>query len=133
MENTRNEFLDNFVDMCRREEEENRFKVVTICSSSKFGHRIPEIEKELTMQRYIVLDPILVYTGIYHDANFVKDNKSMLLEMHRKRILMSDLIYVVNVNGYIGEEVQHVIDFAIEHGKGVLLLEHDDRFVKSAG
>ena len=133
MENARNEFLDNFVDMCRREEEANRFKVVTICSSSRFRHRIPEIKKELTMQGYIVLDPILFDTGIDHDANFVKNNKSMLVEMHRRRILMSDLIYVVNVSGYIGEDVQHEIDFAIEHGKGVMLLEHDDRFVKSAG
>lgn len=119
MENTRNELLDNFADMCRREEEANRYKVVTICSSNGFRHRIPEIKKELTMQGYIVIDPVLFDTSINRDANFVKDNKSLLIEMHKRRILMSDLIYVVNVGGYIGESVQHEIDFAIEHGKGV--------------
>lgn len=30
MENARNKLLDNFADMCRREEEANRYKVVTI-------------------------------------------------------------------------------------------------------
>lgn len=132
MENTRNELLDNFADMCRREEEANRYKVVTICSSNRFRHRIPEIKKELTMQGYIVIDPVLFDTGIDRDANFVKDNKYLLIEMHKRRILMSDLIYVANVGGYIGESVQHEIDFAIEHGKGVMLLEHDDRFCKTA-
>ena len=132
MENTRNELLDNFADMCRREEEANRYKVVTICSSSKFGYRIPKIKKELTMQGYIVIDPVLFDTSVDRDANFVKDNESLLIEMHERRILMSDLIYVVNVSGFIGEHVQHEIDFAIEHGKGVMLLEHDDRFCKAA-
>ena len=132
MENTRNELLDNFADMCRREEEANRYKVVTICSSSIFRDRIPEIKKELTMQGYIVIDPVLFDTSIDRDANFVKDNKSLLIEMHKRRILMSDLIYVINVGGYIGDSVQHEIDFAIEHGKGVMLLEHDDMFCKKA-
>lgn len=130
MENTRNELLDNFADMCRREEEANRYKVVTICSSNRFRYRIPEIKKELTMQGYIVIDPVLFDTSINRDANFVKDNKSLLIEMHKRRILMSDLIYVVNVGGFISEHVQHEIDFAIEHGKGVMLLEHDEDFVK---
>ena len=133
MENTRNELLDNFADMCRREEKANRYKVVTICSSNIFKHRIPEIKKELTMQGYIVIDPVLFDTSVDRDANFVKDNISLLIEMHERRILMSDLIYVVNVGGFISEHVQHEIDFAIEHSKGVMLLEHDDRFCKTAG
>lgn len=85
------------------------------------------------MQGYIVIDPVLFDTSIDRDANFVKDNISLLIEMHERRILMSDLIYVVNVSGFISEHVQHEIDFAIEHGKGVMLLDHDDRFCKTAG
>ena len=42
---------------------------------------------------------------------------------------MSDGIYVVNVDGYIGEDTEREIQFAIQNGKFVMNLVHDGRFV----
>ena len=36
---------------------------------------------------------------------------------------MADEIFVINVDGYIGESTRSEIDYAIEHGKKVRYLE----------
>ena len=40
------------------------------------------------------------------------DTKNMLDEMHRQKIDMSDEIYVINMNGYIGESTKSEIEYA---------------------
>ena len=40
---------------------------------------------------------------------------------HYAKIDMSDGIYVVNIDGYIGESVSKEIEYAKQKGKGILL------------
>ena len=47
----------------------------------------------------------------------------MLDDMHKRKIDMSDEIYVINVGGYIGTSTQLEIDYAIATGKAVRYLE----------
>ena len=39
---------------------------------------------------------------------------------HFKRIELSDSIFVVNVNGYVGESTKKEIEFAKEKGKDII-------------
>ena len=125
--------IDSVSAWFKAEEEANRYKVITLCGSHKFRGMFNRIKRELTMQGYIVIDPYIFDQDIEHDKQFVEQNEDMLIAAHEKRILMSDGIYVINQDGYIGDNVEREIKFAIDHEKFIMTLEHDDRFVKSAG
>ena len=47
----------------------------------------------------------------------------MLDEMHKQKIDMSDEIYVINVDGYIGESTKNEIQYAKVRGKRISYLE----------
>lgn len=47
----------------------------------------------------------------------------MLNKLHYKKIEISDAIYVVNVNGYIGESTKNEIEYARSLNKEILSLE----------
>ena len=46
----------------------------------------------------------------------------MLDNLHREKIEMSDAIFVVNVDGYIGESTSDEIEYAKSNGKTVRYL-----------
>ena len=47
----------------------------------------------------------------------------MLDDMHKRKIDMSDSIFVINVGGYIGDSTKSEIEYAKAHGKTVDYLE----------
>lgn len=46
--------------------------------------------------------------------------------MHKRKIDMADEIFVINVDGYIGESTKSEIEYAIKTGKGVAYLHPID-------
>lgn len=73
--------------------------VVTICGSTRFKDEIIERARELTKEGYLVFMPH--FFG--HDGDDVSDIKEMLDDIHKAKIEKSDMIYVVNPDGYVGE------------------------------
>lgn len=57
------------------------------------------------------------------DEGTLTKTKSMLDDMHKRKIDLSDMIYVINVGGYIGESTRSEIEYAICTGKEVRYLE----------
>jgi hypothetical protein len=57
------------------------------------------------------------------DEGTLTKTKEVLGDMHKRKIDMSDGIYVINVNGYIGSSTKSEIAYAIEHGKTIEYLE----------
>ena len=55
--------------------------------------------------------------------NSKEGTKEMLDDMHKRKIDMADEIFVINVNGYIGESTKSEIEYAKLHGKKVNYLE----------
>ena len=49
--------------------------------------------------------------------------KEMLDDMHLRKIDMADEIFVINVDGYIGESTRREIAYAVKTGKKVNYLE----------
>ncbi len=47
----------------------------------------------------------------------------MLDDMHKRKIDMADEIFVINVDGYIGDSTRSEIEYAIKTGKGVVYLQ----------
>ena len=57
------------------------------------------------------------------DEGTLIKTKEMLDDMHKRKIDMSDEIFVINVNGYIGDSTKSEIEYAIKTGKKVNYLE----------
>ena len=104
-----------------------KYRVVTLCGSSRFKDEFYEVQKQLTLEGTIVLS-----LGFFSQKdlniwdNFegkdIKEIKEMLADMQRKKIDISDEIFIVNVDGYIGESTQSEIEYAISEGKKVRYL-----------
>ena len=57
------------------------------------------------------------------DDNTLKETKEMLGDMGKRKIDMADEIFVINVNGYIGESTKSEIEYAKKNNKKVNYLE----------
>lgn len=105
------------------------YKIVTLCGSTKFKKEFLEIQKKLTLLGYIVISVGLFgHSGDNEvwenmDEGTLTKTKSMLDDMHKRKIDLSDMIYVINVGGYIGESTRSEIEYAKSTGKEVHYLE----------
>ena len=105
------------------------YKIVTLCGSTKFKKEFLEVQKKLTLLGYIVISVGLFgHSGDSEvwenmDEGTLTKTKSMLDDMHKRKIDLSDMIYVINVGGYIGESTRSEIEYAISTGKEVRYLE----------
>lgn len=106
-----------------------KYKVITLCGSTRFKEQFIEAQKALTLEGNIVIS-----VGLFGHSgdNEVWENmdegtwtktKEMLDEMHKQKIDMADEIFVINVGGYIGESTKSEIEYAISKGKMVRYLE----------
>ena len=57
------------------------------------------------------------------DEGILTATKAMLDDMHKAKIDMSDEIFVINVDGYIGDSTRSEIEYAKRTGKAVRFLE----------
>ena len=53
--------------------------------------------------------------------------KEMLDDMHKRKIDMADEIFVINVDGYIGESTKSEIEYAKLNGKVISYLENIEK------
>ena len=105
------------------------YKVITLCGSTRFKEEFMEAQKRLTLQKCIVISVGLFgHSGDQEvwenmDEGTLTKTKEMLDDMHRRKIDMSDGIYVINVGGYIGSSTRGEIEYAKANGKTVEYLE----------
>lgn len=97
-------------------------KTITLCGSSKFKKEFEEVSKDLTLKRNVVMG--LEFYGKSDGLLFTNDDIRVLEMIHRKKIDMSDEIFVINPDGYIGETTEKDIEYAIKKKKKVTYLEN---------
>ena len=51
--------------------------------------------------------------------DFTPETKAMLDDIHKRKIDMSDAIYVINRDGYIGDSTRSEINYAKDHNKRI--------------
>ena len=106
------------------------YKVITLCGSTRFKEEFLNVQKDLTLKGNIVLSVGLFgHSGDSEvwenmDEGTLTKTKEMLDDMHKRKIDMSDEIFVINVNGYIGESTKSEIEYAKSLGKVVNYLEN---------
>lgn len=111
-----------------------KYKVITLCGSTRFKDEFMEAQKRLTLEGNIVISVGLFgHSGddeVWEDMDegTLTETKRMLDDMHKRKIDMADEIYVINVDGYVGESTQSEIEYAEETGKEVRYLVDPDEF-----
>jgi hypothetical protein len=99
-----------------------RYKVITLCGSTRFRDEFIAEQKRLTLEGNLVIS-----VGLFGHSgdNEVWDEgtKEMLDDMHLRKIDMADEIFVINPGGYIGESTAKEIEYARKNGKVVKYLE----------
>lgn len=95
-------------------------KVITICGSMRFSKEMMKIAEELELKDgYAVIQCVYNVDGHKYD----EIDEDMLDKMHKKKIDISDAIYVVNIDGYIGNSTKNEIEYAKNSGKEVIYHE----------
>ena len=99
-----------------------KYKVVTLCGSTKFKDDFLREQKRLSLQGNIVIS-----VGLFgHSGDgevWAEGVKEMLDDMHKRKIDMADEIFVINKGGYIGSSTKSEIEYAIKTNKKVKYME----------
>ena len=99
-----------------------KYKVITLCGSTRFNDEFMEAQKRLTLEGNIVIS-VGLFGHSGDDEVWTEGTKEMLDDMHKRKIDMADEIYVINVGGYIGSSTKSEIEYAKKTGKTVKYLE----------
>ena len=102
--------------------EQRKYRVITLCGSTRFKEDFMRVQKELTLAGNIVIS-VGLFGHSGDDEVWTEGTKEMLDDMHKRKIDMADEIFVINKNGYIGESTKSEIMYAIQTGKLVRYLE----------
>lgn len=104
------------------------YKVITLCGSTRFKEDFLRVQKELTLSGHIVLS-VGLFGHSGDEEVWTEGTKEMLDDMHKRKIDMSDGIYVINKDGYIGDSTKSEIKYAYEHNKTIAFLEAPESFI----
>ncbi|MBY0038667.1 hypothetical protein H7U08_19330 [Bacillus cereus] len=92
-------------------------KIITLCGSTKFKEAFEEVNESLTLLGHIVLS---VGVFVHSKELIVRPNQKKLLDkLHKKKIDLSDEIFVIDVNGYIGSSTRNEIEYAKRKNKKI--------------
>lgn len=101
---------------------QGKYKVITLCGSTRFKDKFLQEQKRLTLEGNIVIS-VGLFGHSGDDEVWSKGTKEMLDDMHKRKIDMADEIFVINVGGYIGSSTRSEIEYAKASGKPVKYLE----------
>lgn len=93
-------------------------KVITLCGSTRFMKKIIEINEKLELEGNIVFG----FVQRTKEEEYNLKEIEILDAVHRYKIDLSDEIFVVNVDGYIGESTSNEIEYAKHKSKVIKYL-----------
>lgn len=102
-----------------------KYKVITLCGSTRFKEQFLEAQKRLTLEGNIVIS-VGLFGHSGDEEVWTPGTKEMLDDMHKRKIDMADAIFVINVGGYIGASTRSEIEYAKATGKKIMYLVNPD-------
>lgn len=93
-------------------------KTITICGSMKFQKEMQKIAFDLESKHNM---NVLQCVYNIENEDISETQRNALTKAHYRKIEISDAIYVVNIQGYIGDSVSEEIQFARTKGKEIIL------------
>ena len=74
---------------------QGKYKVITLCGSTRFKDEFIEVQKSLTLDGNIVIS-VGLFGHSGDDEVWIEGTKEMLDDMHKRKIDMADEIFVIN-------------------------------------
>lgn len=100
--------------------EGNKPKIICLCGSVRFANEFHKHEFDLSFKGNIVLAPC-AYNNDVQITN--PEAKKMFDWLHKRKIDISDEVFILNVGGYIGESTRNELEYAKSIGKPITYLE----------
>lgn len=97
-------------------------KIVCLCGSTRFMDTFREANLRETLAGNVILT-VGCDTKSDEHLELSPETKEALDLLHKRKIALADEIFVLNVDGYIGESTKSEIAFAERAGKGIRYLE----------
>lgn len=115
-----------------KEDTPERPKVVCLCGSTRFSQAYQNANLTETMQGNIVLTigcDMKSDEGLFshYSPDELEDIKQRLDELHLRKIDLADEIFVLNIDGYVGESTKREIEYAKVHGKTIRYLSDETK------
>ncbi len=105
-------------------------KIITLCGSTRFIETIAVMGYLLEKEGAIVLGLHYLPTSYFKGEDIVESHiaekegvAEHFDELHKRKIDISDSIFVMNVDGYIGESTRKEIEYAKSLNKPITYLE----------
>ncbi len=95
-------------------------KIVCLCGSTKFKKEFEEITRLESLKGNIVLT--VAQFSHFDNIPISDEEKKIFDELHKRKIDMADEVFIVNVDGYIGETTKNEISYALKHKKRIIYL-----------
>ena len=89
-----------------------KYKVITLCGSTRFKDAFMKAQKRLTLEGNIVIS-VGLFGHSGDDEVWTEGTKKMLDDMHLRKIDMADEIYVIIVGGCDVASAGAAIDFLV--------------------
>ncbi len=99
-----------------------KYKIITLCGSTKFRDEFIAEQKRLTLEGNIVIS-VGLFGHSGDEEVWSESTKEMLDDMHKRKIDLADEILVINPGGYIGNSTRSEIEYALKTNKSVKYLE----------
>lgn len=91
--------------------------VITLCGSTKFKNEFSNVNKWLTLQGNVVISIGLF--GQVDNEPISPEEIILLDDIHKAKIDLADEIFVINVDGYIGNSTKNEMEYADQKGKKI--------------
>lgn len=102
-------------------------RIVCLCGSVRFKEEFDLQNWAFTLSGDIVLQPGCWNHKAFHEGSeYMKSCKKGLDELHKRKIDLADLVFIINKDGYIGESTRSEIEYAKSKGKWIMYLEEED-------
>lgn len=91
-------------------------KITTICGNPEF--------KDIILDKYreFSTNGEMVFIDISFENNMEYDDMEIYKEIHKDKILLSDTVYVINIDNKINDIVKEEIEFAKKHNKQIIYM-----------
>lgn len=99
-------------------------KIICYCGSLRVAmDAFKKAEYEAVLKGEIALLPCCMFVDIEREYGAESDYKQKADDLHKWKIDISDEVFILNVNGYIGQSTRSELEYALSIGKPVKYLE----------
>ena len=99
-------------------------RIVCLCGSVRFKEDFDKENWAFTISGDIILQPGCWDHDSFHEDNeYMKQSKRDLDRLHKEKIDLADMVYIINKDGYIGPSTQSEIEYAESKGKWIEYME----------